>query len=252
MKKLLLLAATATVAGLTSCQKETTQINVLPQPTVSAFRVTGVTDFLFERTPFARYPSWQMPLSVIYGNGDPQRVTLKISGIPPGIKDTLTQKSGYPDFTSIASFQYEYATNGNYKATLEAIPDSGKTLSYSFDISVSGDTSCTGYFLTRNLSGYSNCVSSPTGYAVNFTQANPSGDTLVLNNFDNTGVGIRLVIDCPKLAIAIPPQSVQGFYYSGTAALNHHGPGRNPTILLYLSKYDASGNFVSSCSYSFS
>lgn len=251
MKKLLLLAATATVAGLTSCQKETTQINVLPQPTVSAFRVTGVTDLSIKKTPFGMYPYWQMPLNVVYGNGEPQRVTLKLSNIPQGIKDSLTQKAGYPDFSSTAIFFYQNAVNGDHKVSLEAIPDSGKTLTYSFTISVSGDTSCTGYFLARNLLGYSSCMSSTPGYAVNFNQSGTSGDTLVLNNFDNANNGVRMVINCNNQSITIPAQSIQGFYYTGNAYLYTGGSSGGTAISMTLTKYDASGNYINYCSYNF-
>jgi hypothetical protein len=246
-----LLAATAALALLASCTKEYTTVNVSGEPARPAFRVSGITDVTFEKTPFGNLAMAYMPLQVTYVHGESQRVNLELSGMPQGIRDSLQIASGYPDFNTSALFFYENAPNGSYPVKLSAKADTGKTQEYNFQIKVTGDTSCSGYLTNATYRTSSFCTGSGAQYTTTLSKNGAAGDTMYVNNLENTNLALKCLITCRSSQITIPNQIVGNSTYSGSGYLNG-GPTAGTTISMYIYKTDNATRVTTSCSYSLS
>ncbi len=244
-----LLVATAALALLASCTKEYTTVNVSGEPARPAFRVSGITDVTFEKTPFGNPAMAYMPLQVTYVHGESQRVSLELSGIPEGIRDSLQIASGYPDFNTSALFFYENASNGSYPVKLSAKADTGKVQEYNFQIKVTGDTSCSGYLTGTTYRTSSSCTGSGATYTSTLSKNGAAGDTMYVNNLENTNLALKCLITCRSSQITIPSQVVGNSTYAGYGYLNFGSTG-GVGIGMYIYKTDNTTRITTNCSYS--
>ncbi len=245
-----LFAATAALALLASCTKETTQIIVPTEPYRPPFRVSGVGNVILEKTPYNIRPFFRMPLQVSYIHGDAQRVLLQFSGVPQGVRDSLSVPDGYPDFTTEAMFSYESATNGLYPVKLGAKTDTGKLYEYTFNLTVKGDTSCSGYLTSGSYDAFSPCnTAQPTYYKATMTQNGRGGDTLYVNNFENNSTALLCKVNCRLGTISIPVQTIGGNEYSGYGNVSAGSFGGGVGITLYLQKRNTGSSTTTSCEY---
>ncbi|RYD51509.1 MAG: hypothetical protein EOP52_10995 [Sphingobacteriales bacterium] len=244
-----LLAVAAAVTVLASCTKEYTTVNVAGEPYRPAFRVSGISDLTFEKTPFGNPSLVYMPLQVVYDHGESQKVTLQLSGVPQGIRDTMPISSGYPDFSTNAIFYYEGAANGDYPIKLSAKADTGKAQEYSFTIKVKGDTSCSGYLTGTPYRTTSTCSGGAASFENTLSKNGTGGDTMYINNFENNNSALMCLISCRMSQINIPNQVLMGSTYSGYGYLNTGQSGSGIALNLTIFKKNNTTQVTTNCTY---
>ena len=249
MRKVLF-AAGLLALGFSSCTKEQTIINT--EPAKPPYRVSGLSDVTVSRNPF--YGSsllGQLNFGVHYEYGDQKRVMLHLENLPAGIKDSFSVRSGYPDFSTSVTLYDRGVATGTYAAKLvaHAAGDSVK-MDYPFNITVQGDTSCTGYFAGKTLKANSSCSGTTTPeYTASISQTNTGSDTLVIRNYKNNGTDLKVVINCRIQIVSVPDQIISNNLVLGSGQLISSS-GLPDNIYLSLSEQDSQGN-TTFCTYFF-
>jgi hypothetical protein len=147
-------------------------------------------------------------------------------------------------------FSYESATNGLYPVKLGAKTDTGKLYEYTFNLTVKGDTSCSGYLTSGAYSAFSSCnTTQPTYYQATMTKNGRGGDTLFVNNFENNNTALLCKTNCQSGNISVPVQTIGGSEYSGYGTVSAGSFGGGLGITLYLQKKDNGSSATTSCSY---
>ena len=250
MRNLLLLIF-AVLAGLTACRKE---LVVTTEPYKPPYRISGLANIKYELSPFVARPFnfYDKDLNIIYERGPQKLVFLEVTGAPAGMVTSLSAVSGYPAYDTKLILRDTGLAAGVYALNAKLKSDGDAAVDFPFTITVTGDASCINYYTQKNYRATRSCDSAGT-YPVRIIRAGTGEDTVRIQNFQNTGTDLKVVISCFPAHIFIPSQNIGGTIYSGSGEVYldpYYYPGA-PYIALYMEEKGSSG-YMLSCKYTLS
>ncbi len=205
------------------------------------YSVSEKGDFVIERNPFDKDFGAVLPqlfFAVKYERGDSKRVTLSVADLPAGITDSLSSSGGYPDFNTTLFLKDAGAAAGTYTPTLKLKADgASEGISHPFKVTLNGFGSCAAYFAGREFTATSSCLGVDSGtnsYTATSRLLSPFSDTVLISNYRNSGLDLKMIVDCKTRRATIPPQYLgdKGVESTGYGQLSDDVEG-SPTTLSF-------------------
>ncbi len=217
-----------------SCKKE-------KEVQVPEYSVSEKGDFVVDRNPFDKAFGTVLPqlfFAVKYERGESKRVAVSVEGLPAGITDSFSTRGGYPDFNTTLFLKDAGVAAGTYTPTLKLKVDgASEVMSYPFRVTLNGFGSCAAYFAGREFTATSSCLGVDSGtnsYTAISRLLSPFGDTVLISNYRNSGMDLKMVVDCKTRRATIPPQYLgdKGVQSTGYGQLSDDVEG-SPTTLSF-------------------
>lgn len=229
MRHSLLLAFAFLVTFASACKKEDDEPSI---PYVPPYRVSGLTDISIQKYAVGADP-YEMYVQVEYENGDQERVTLSLEGIPDGLEDSMINTSGYPSFMSRIILVDSGVAEGTYTPRLVVTGERSGRREFPFNVRMLAVPDCS----TPMLGNYTTTSFCNSGSYTMTIQAQPTTkNRVLLSNLNNNGTTLYGDADCSGTTgttyINIPNQTVNGVTYYGSGSFRANPQPSQPTISL--------------------
>ncbi len=249
MKKSLLFL-TALVIGFASCKKDE---NNYYGPYTPPYHVEGVHDLTLQKRSNGFPGSAWLNFSVVYENSEQEKITLSLQGLPSGLHYMMDDSSGYPSFSTYASFIDSSAAVGDYTVKLVAKGSVSGKREFPFNVHVLPAPSCNAYIAATGFNSRTSCTTG--SFMQNITVVAGSPNEVMFSNFDGSGNQVKAVVDCDNSSssdgyFTIPQQTVNGITYSST--YGRYSINSGGVYSVYVSYTYANNTSTGSCTLSMS
>ena len=214
MRHPLLLTVALLLTLASACKKEDDEAF---NPYVPPYRVSGVVDFAIQKYAIGADP-YEMYVQVEYENGEQERVSLALEGVPAGLEDSMVNSSGYPTFMSRIILVDSGVAEGNYTLRLVVTGERSGRREFPFNVRILGVPDCSSRLL-GSYTASSTCSTSAT-YTMTIQALPAIKNRVLLSNLNNNGTELYADVDCTggtgsNTYITIPAQIVNGVSYNG-------------------------------------
>lgn len=182
------------------------------------YTISGITDVTLEK-----YSTVTMPVEIKTKQGEPEYVSMSITGVPENVSVSFNPDHGLSPYNSGVVFTTEdKAKEGTYPVTITVFSLSTYYKTYKFNLKVVAANGCqTGrigrYFVTSDCSVDS--------YYVNIIKDPALTNGIMIQNFGNFSVypvTLHMILNCDAKTISIPTQTEDstGLQFSGVGEFN--------------------------------
>jgi hypothetical protein len=249
LKKLIFLFVLPVCIGisLSSCNKSDKD-TVYVEPYV----VKGISDLQWKKNAFGQGGA-MMSITMEYLNSAQEYLTLSLEGVPQGVGYTITPSSGYAPFSATIYLTDTAAAPGTYNLVLKSKGATTGEKAFNIKLTILGAPSIFEGITGQYLSSYSSCFGSSSNVIHTITRKSPTSDTIVINNFMNTGTNLNAIVTAPMGNLVVYQQVLpySGFNWevTGSGYLNFNSSTSIVTsINLSLNLKDPNTSSTFSCS----
>ncbi|WP_276135074.1 hypothetical protein [Polluticoccus soli] len=201
----LILASCATL--LFSCKRENTATVVPVDPNPMQYAINGISDKTIRWTD-----SIVMPLSVVYGSGNQERLTLSAIELPANITAKFEPASGIPTFSTLLTLRSTNLTAGKHTIKIKATTDKDSVKTFALVLTSKGLEACYG----ERPGEYTDQMyrnNMPYFYTDNTVVAGPGTNQITIQQVQTSLAGpidIQVIVNCSNYTLTVVEKAIDG------------------------------------------